>query len=195
MPAWSSSLLDVLDECLDGHEVWKSRVHADKNGVTAPRGIHLAVFVEPFLGFLLGGQKTVESRFSIHRCPPFGYVHAHDLVLIKESGGPIVAIAEVSDVWYYTLNPGARDFIRARFAKQLCVEAEFWERKADSCYATLMQFSRVAQVQPIHCTKRDRRGWVVLASAGKQGALFSAYDKPQRLQNLLEGTPTPSNFR
>jgi hypothetical protein len=173
MPAWSSSLLEVLDECLSEHAFWKPNSSTDKDGVTGPRSVHLAIFVEPFLRFLLEGQKTVESRFSIHRRPPFGRVQAGDIVLVKESGGPIVAVAQVSDVWYYELDPNAREFIRTRFAKQLCVEPEFWESKADSCYATLMQFSRVDRLQPISCTKRDRRGWVVLASSSGQESLFS----------------------
>jgi hypothetical protein len=174
MPTWSSSLLEVLDECLSEYAFWKPNSGTEKNRATGSRGVHLAVFVEPFLGFLLGGQKTVESRFSIHRRPPFGRVHPHDLVLVKESGGPIVAIAEVSDVWYYELDASARAFIRARFAKQLCVDdPEFWESKAGSCYATLMQFSRIDRLKPIDCTKRDRRGWVVLTSSSRQQDLFS----------------------
>jgi hypothetical protein len=173
MPAWSSSLLEVLDDCLGEHACWRPNSSTDKDAVSRPRSVHLAVFVEPFLRFLLDGQKTVESRFSIHRRPPFGRVQAGDIVLVKESGGPIVAVARVSDVWYYELDATAWAFIRTRFAKQLCVEPEFWKSKADSCYATLMQFSRVDRLQPISCMKRDRRGWVVLASPGGQEDLFS----------------------
>jgi hypothetical protein len=172
MPPWSNSLLDSLDGRLREDAYWKPKSLVDKNSVACPRGVHLAVFVEPFLGFLLGGKKTVESRFSVNRCPPFGRVHSGDLVLVKQSGGPIVAVAEVSEVWYYELDGDARAFIRSRFGRQLCVEPDFWKSKADSCYATLIQFSRIDQVEPISCAKRDRRGWVVLSSSGKQDSLF-----------------------
>src|SRR5206468_2378881 len=132
------------------------------------------VFVEPFLQFVLDGRKTVESRFSIHRRPPFGCVRPGDLVLIKESGGPIVAMAEVPHVWYYQLDPASWGFIRKRFAEQLCVEDPgFWKSKASSCFATLMQFARVERLGPLNCSKRDRRGWVVLSHLSKQPDLFS----------------------
>ena len=173
MLAWSKSLLDVLDECLAENAFWTPNSGAGRDGLTSTRSVHLAVFVQPFLRFLLEGRKTIESRFSVHRRAPSECVRTGDIVFVKESGGPIVAAAEVSDVWYYHLDPSAREFIRKRFAKQLCVEPEFWERKADSCYATLMQFSHIHRLHPINCMKRDRRGWVVLASSNAQKALFS----------------------
>lgn len=172
MPTWSNSLLRRVDECLSDHALWKPKLDSDGNGVSGARSFHLAVFVEPFLRFLLEGQKTVESRFSIHRRPPFESVKSRDIVLVKQSGGPIVAVAEVSEVWFYKLDPGAREFIRTRFGPQLCVEPDFWDRKAHSCYATLMQFSQIDPLPPINCTKQDRRGWVVLASPKDQEDLF-----------------------
>jgi len=106
MKTWSSSLLTKVEKHLHSHEYWGKWSHLDSEEPNRPHKIHLAVFVEPFLTFVLEGRKTVESRFSIHRRPPFGCVRSGDLVLIKESGGPIVAMAEVSRVWYYQLDPG-----------------------------------------------------------------------------------------
>lgn len=172
MPTWSSSLLSSLDECLNGNEFWTARGSEVRGSSECVRNLHLAIFVEPFLSFLLEGRKTIESRFSIHRRAPFECVEKGDIVLIKASGGPIVALAEISDVWCYELNPDSRAFIRSRFAKQLCVEPEFWESKAAACYATLMRFSRVDRVEPIDCRKRDRRGWVVLKPPLARASLF-----------------------
>jgi len=116
----------------------------------------------------------VESRFSIHRRPPFGCVQSGDLVLVKESGGPVVAVAEISEVWYYQLDQEAWEVIRTRFAKQLCIEdPEFWQSKSSSYFGTLMQIGRVEKLDPLVCSKRDRRGWVVLDGHERQADLFS----------------------
>lgn len=177
MTTWSSSLLTRVEKHLHASEYWRKRSEIASRARKSPKSIHLAVFVEPFLQFVLDGRKTVESRFSIHRRPPFGCVRTGDLVLIKESGGPIVAMAEVSDVWYYRLDPDAWDFIRTRFAEQLCVEdPEFWKSKASSYFATLMRFARVDKLDPLDCSKRDRRGWVVLEGSARQAHLFSSID-------------------
>jgi hypothetical protein len=96
------------------------------------------------------------------------------LVLIKESGGPIFALAEVSHVWFYEMDANARDFIRSKFSDQLCIDgAEFLESKSGACYATLMQFSRVEKLDHVSCMKKDRRGWVVLTESGEQPSLFA----------------------
>ena len=175
MKTWSSSLLAKVEEHLTSCQYWEGH-----SGLVSPSGkrtssIHLAVFVEPFLQFVLDGRKTVESRFSIHRRPPFGCVQSGDLVLVKESGGPVVALAEISEVWYYQLDHRAWEIIRTRFAKQLCVEdPEFWQSKSSSYFGTLMQIGRVEKLDPLVCSKRDRRGWVVLDGHERQADLFSS---------------------
>jgi hypothetical protein len=177
MKTWSSSLLTKVEKHLHSHEYWGKWSDLDSDEPNRPHKIHLAVFVEPFLTFVLEGRKTLESRFSIHRRPPFGSVRSGDLVLIKESGGPIVAMAEISRVWYYQLDPKAWDFIRNRFAEQLCAQdPEFWKSKASSYFATIMQFNRVDKLDPMDCSKRDRRGWVVLDGSHREGELFSDLD-------------------
>lgn len=89
--------------------------------------------------------------------------------MIKMSGGPIVAVAEVSKVWFYELDKKGLDVIRTRFGRQLCIDdPEFWQRKAAACYGTLMQFAWVKAVEPVPCPKRDRRGWVVLEGSQQQ---------------------------
>jgi hypothetical protein len=174
MTTWSSSLLTRVEKHLYASEYWEKRCEIPFRAPKHQNNIHLAIFVEPFLQFVLDGRKTVESRFSVHRRPPFGCVRSGDLVLIKESGGPVVAVAEVSNVWYYRLDPAAWEFIRNRFAEQLCVyDPEFWKSKASSYFATLMQFAHVDKLAPLSCSKRDRRGWVVLGSSERQADLFS----------------------
>jgi hypothetical protein len=174
MTTWSSSLLTKVEKHLCTSEYWGKRCDNDFRTPKRQNSVHLAIFVEPFLQFVLDGRKTVESRFSIHRRPPFECVRSGDLVLIKESGGPVVALAEVSNVWYYQLDSSAWDLIRNRFAERLCVDdSEFWKSKASSCFATLMQFARVDKLDPLNCSKRDRRGWVVLGGSERQADLFS----------------------
>ena len=128
-------------------------------------GIHLAVFVEPFLGYILDGTKTVESRFSVNRCAPFGRVSKGDVVLLKRAGGPVVGIVRVWAVWTYRLEEKSWGLIRQQFAKALRVQdPEFWERRRAASYATLMSIDRVLTLKPIEWAKRDRRGWVILQS-------------------------------
>lgn len=139
----------------------------------APRcSLHLAVFVEPYLEYVLEGRKTVESRFSVARFPPYGRVGRGDLVLLKKSGGPVVGVCEIGAAWFYQLEPKSWSTIRLEFTRALCAEdPKFWQSRQGASYATLMYVSRVKRITPVSWPKRDRRGWVVL-QAGANTPLF-----------------------
>ena len=139
-------------------------------------GIHLAVFVDPFLGYVLDGSKTVESRFSSTRCAPYGKVRKDDLLMLKRAGGPVVGLACVRTVWSYRLNDSSWKLIREQFAEAIRAETpEFWDQRSGAAFATLMSIDRVLAVEPVEWEKRDRRGWVVVRSA-RQPSLFRGLD-------------------
>ena len=159
---WISPLIDGVVSQLCEDKYWQSRVGSreDQN-----RTYHLAVFTQPLFQFVLDGKKSVESRFSVTRCAPYSQITKGDVVFVKESGGPVKAVAEVGSVWFYQLNPKELELIKKRFGRSLCVDDVFWQVKAGSLYATLMWFSKVREIEPICCEKKDRRGWVVLRNA------------------------------
>ena len=167
---------DEIRRAVADDGVWGGKLGAP--GAELPScGIHLAVFVEPFLGYVLDGSKTVESRFSVNRCAPFGKVSQGDVVLLKRAGGPVVGIARVRTVWSYHLDEASWGVIQERFAKALrAQDPEFWERTRRASYATLMLIDQVLALEPVEWEKRDRRGWVVVRSVG-QPSLFRGDDE------------------
>ena len=162
---------DEVRRAVAANGAWSSILGAP--GANLPScGIHLAVFVEPFLRYVLDGSKTVESRFSVNRCAPFGKVNHGDVMLLKRTGGPVIGIALVETVWSYHLDEPSLAFIRKRFAKALRAEdPEFWEQRRVARYATLIVLDLVQALKPLKWEKMDRRGWVVVRSA-KQLSLF-----------------------
>ena len=131
--------------------------------------LHVAVFVEPFLGHILTGRKTVESRFSSRRVPPFSSVPAGDVILLKVPGGPVVGLCRAETVWFYRLNPRSWGEIRDRFASAMCAEdPTFWVDRRTRRFATLIRIADVSPVPSIDYSKRDRRGWIVECPASEQ---------------------------
>lgn len=164
-------MLDQVRERLRGDPSWSLELDAAEDR-DMPGSLHLAVFVEPYLQFILDGKKTVESRFSSNRCAPYRAVQAGDLVLLKRSGGPVEGICQVADVWSYRLDPASWDEIRSGFGRQLCIsDSEFWSEKSRASYATLMRIQRSRRLLPITVGKRDRRGWVILRTQSEQRTL------------------------
>ncbi len=127
--------------------------------------MHLAVFVEPYLSLILEGRKSVESRFSMVRQPPWGRVENGDVLVMKRSGGPVLGIGLISHSWCYELDPETWPVLRDRFRKPLAMdETTLFDRFERASYATLMTLTEVRTLDPIRIAKRDRRGWVVLRS-------------------------------
>jgi ASC-1-like (ASCH) protein len=54
--------------------------------------LHLAILNEPYLEYILQGKKTIESRFSLTRVPPYKQVSKGDIVFLKQYGDPIVGL-------------------------------------------------------------------------------------------------------
>jgi hypothetical protein len=163
MSDWEKNLVDHIVESLTIHPYWNRRLAGWNAGRSLGFSWHLAVFVEPFLSYVLDGSKTVESRFSVNRTEPYRRVAVGDAVLIKSSGGPIVAVAEVRQAAFYQLDREQLDLIRERFGPELRVEGEaFWEDRKECCFATIVGLGNVHRIEPVECDKRDKRGWVRL---------------------------------
>ena len=163
-----------LDTALAGDAFWPHYLKPLFQGQPVPYDLHLAVFVEPYLGFVLDGRKTVESRFSVHRCAPYERVKRGDVILLKRAGGGVVGLCQASHVWNYALQPGALSEIKERFGPAICAQdEEFWKARARAAYATLIRVGHARAIDAFTVPKRDRRGWVVLDRPNAQGTLFS----------------------
>lgn len=129
-------------------------------------GVHLAIFVEPYLRLILEGKKTIESRFGVHRSAPHGRVQPGDVLFLKASGGPVVGLCQVGETWFFDLRETSLATVRARFARELCAEdPAFWQARAHAKLATLMRVDHVVTLPPISIPKRDRRPWVIIREA------------------------------
>jgi hypothetical protein len=150
-----------LEAALQGHAFWHDYFGDMYRRRT--NSVHLAVFIDPFLGFVLDGTKTVESRFSTKAVPPYRRVAEGDILLLKRSGGPVEGICRVADVWFYVLSPRTWAEIKNRFAEALCLGgSDFLDQRASASFATLMRLDCVLTLPPLPVAKRDRRGWVIL---------------------------------
>jgi len=125
---------------------------------------HLAILTKPYLEKIVAGQKTIESRFSRARVPPFNKVRAGDVVFLKEVAGPVHAVALTSHVQFFgPLGPSEAEQIMEEYRQGLQLDSDFKTAKQDSLYATLISLEVVLPLKPLHVIKLDRRPWVALA--------------------------------
>lgn len=151
--AWPARLLRLLDPA-------------------SSSALHVAVMHEPYLGLVLEGRKTIESRFSINRICPFDAVEPGDVLALKAQSGPVVGLAVVEHAAFYELDPHTWRALRRDFAAPLCASDDaFWHQRAHARYASLLRVRAAVGIAPIAIEKTDRRGWVRLAASGPQQTL------------------------
>lgn len=68
---------------------------------------------------VLNGEKTIESRWCMHRVAPYNRVSVDDEILLKETGKDVTATAKVKDVKYFELTPQIVEDIRIKYGREI----------------------------------------------------------------------------
>lgn len=124
--------------------------------------LHLGIFTEPCLTYMINGEKTIESRFSKNKIAPYNQISKNDIVLVKKSGGDIIAYFTIKEVLFFDLSKYSINEIRNKYEKELCVNDEFWKIKQNSNYATLIKIDKIYNLKPFHISKKGMQTWIVL---------------------------------
>jgi len=84
-----------------------------------------------------------------------------DIVVLKKSGGYIVAIFEVEKVIFMQIDNGDDiKKIKQEYGKELCLEEKFWNEKKGANYVTLIKISHLQSISPIIIKKVNRQSWL-----------------------------------
>jgi len=129
-------------------------------------GEHVAI-VHPWVAeALLAGTKTIESRFSRDRRPPFGRVSTGDAVYFRVAGGGYTVLATVKKVDAYAdLTPGLVKEIEAELRQKIGGDDAYWQSARRARCATLIHLHRCKAVRTgpeLDRQRGDRRAWFVL---------------------------------
>jgi len=133
---------------------------------------HLAILKKPYLAAILDGSKTIESRFTMTRRAHFGRVLPGDKLFLKESSGPVCAVATASVVKNFeNLTPQQIIEIKQQYNHHIRGSDEYWRSKADCRFGFLVWLKGVEPIEPVRIRKKDWRGWVVLTEKENFGLL------------------------
>ena len=112
---------------------------------------------------VLNGEKTIESRWSMHKVAPYNKVSVGDKILLKETGKDVTATAKVKDVRYYELTPQIVEDIKIKYGKEIETEKfEDWQTTLQKKYCTLIWLDDVKKIKPIKVQRSNGAGWIAL---------------------------------
>ena len=124
--------------------------------------LHLGIFTEPYLTYMLDGKKTIESRFSKNKIQPYDQISKNDIVIVKKSSGNVMAYFTIKEVLFFNLNETPIGRIKLKYSKELCVDEDFWISKSSSNYATLIIIDEIVKLNPFHIDKKGMQTWIKL---------------------------------
>jgi hypothetical protein len=171
---WKDKLINHITEQLRDDSKWGGII--ENVLIDSSIGIHLAVFNEPFLSLVLNGDKKIESRFSMNKISPFEKVRKGDIIILKESGGPITGAFIAGDVnFFQNLNKTLMKKIEDEYSQLICSghDNDFWKNRDRAKYASLIEVKKIKKLPPFKCDKKDRSGWSILRE-GISSNLFSS---------------------
>ncbi len=129
---------------------------------------HLAILVQPFLDLILKKEKTIETRFTKVKCPPFQKVQEGDVILLKQSGGLVVGEMVAAKVAYFSnITPEKMEELK-KYSSEICAgyEPNFWEKRKNARYISFIHIASVKKYEkPYPYLKKDRRAWLALNKA------------------------------
>lgn len=140
----------------------KRQLSKEESQLFKNNNIHLGIFTEPCLSYMLNGKKTIESRFSKNKIAPYEKITNNDIVLVKKSGGNIVAYFTIKEVLFFNLQDYAIEDLKEKYNKELCVSNSFWESKKDSQYATLIKIDKLVNLKPFPINKKGMQTWIMI---------------------------------
>jgi len=140
-----------------------------KNNAEPDCRTHLAIFKQPYLNLILKGKKTIESRFSMDKRPPYGMVRSGDKVIMKESGGLVKGEFTVGKVEYVELKLDGYGMRKCKsFANEICsdVDSDFWVKREKKKFATLIEINSPKKYDPPRqCVEKPNKSmaaWFIL---------------------------------
>lgn len=129
---------------------------------------HLMIVHPSYIGPLLSGAKTLESRLGQDRRAPFGKVSPGDSVYIKPTGKRVIAKAIVRRVdEFENLTPDDIQHLRETYDDRIMGGDHYWQSKANANYATLIGFEKIVLLKddstvPEELLDSSRNAWRTL---------------------------------
>lgn len=138
---------------------------SDHCGLISSVSVHLAIFSTNYINKILSGEKSIESRMSHFRICPFEKVNSNDIVIMKESSGPILGAFSVHQAFSYIVS-GVDEFVelKNKYSDAVCADESYWDFKSSAHYATFISISNPISLGPYYLKWRNRRGWIRFGS-------------------------------
>ncbi|MCG9128815.1 ASCH domain-containing protein [Candidatus Poribacteria bacterium] len=136
---------------------------------------HLAILIQPWLDLILDGHKTIETRISKVKVPPYESIDVGDHVIMKERGGPIKGAFEVDEIETYYSDSQLDSMVFDEICNKVSLDIfglegieiayrqSILNKWCNSKYATFLHVKNVQHIETdLLLKKKNRKAWIIL---------------------------------
>jgi ASC-1-like (ASCH) protein len=139
---------------------------------------HLVILKKPYLDAILAGRKRIESRFAKTKRAYIGRVLPGDRLFLKESSGPVRAVATAAAVKNFEkLTPKKISSLKQQYNHLIMGSDEYWQSKVNCRFGLLVWLKTIEPIEPVRIRKKDWRAWVVMTEKENFGLLTPGRSK------------------
>ena len=127
---------------------------------------HLAILKKKYLDLILSGDKTLECRLTKIACTPYENAGSGQTILLKFSGGPLIAQARIDKVRFFKdLTPERIRAIHRKYNHLIQAEDDFYRQRSNSRFGTLIWLKDVREIEPIRIIRKGMQAWLTFEQA------------------------------
>ena len=122
---------------------------------------HIAILKKRYLQLILDGQKSIECRLTKIRRTPYQSIVKGQTIYLKESAGPIRALAQAQKVLFrQDLTPRDIQKLKIKYNQQILGTDQFWQQKENARYATIIWLKNIRPITPKKFTQKGQAAWI-----------------------------------
>ena len=121
---------------------------------------HLVILKQPYFNMILNKEKTIESRWSVHKIAPYNKVNIGDTLYLKETGKNVYYKAKCSDVKFFELNKETVDMIKEKYNEYIKIKdfSECYNKN----YCTLVWINDIEKISEMKVKRSNGAGWIIM---------------------------------
>lgn len=122
------------------------------------KNIHLAIFDLETINKIKTGEKVYESRWTQKKSRPYNKIQNDDLVIIKESCGPVVGFYIAEEVLFYEISEDVYEIMK-KYGLVFSTKNEQQIYISSKKYITIMKIDNPVFFAPFFIEKKDSQTW------------------------------------
>ena len=116
---------------------------------------HVAILELEYINKILAQEKTIESRWSIYKIPPYKQVSTNDTIYLKVSSGKVIAKAKAGKCLFFDNLDSKENFrLFKKYNNKIKADKSYFNRIKKRKFCTFIFLKNVIKIPPFDINRK-----------------------------------------